>query len=132
MACCSSAFSRHLSIGLKMPVVTLQGRCHSLWGIVSSVSTLEPTILGTSHRSVRLLLSILLRVTHHHFLVSGSCWVRPTSISVAMTLDFCPCTVERTPSHEIFLDFFYPCAHCGSRCRTTCLHKTCSSTCHHM
>ena len=23
-------------------------------------------------------------------------------------------------------------SHCGSRCRTTCLHKTCSSTCHHM
>ena len=32
------------------------------------------------------------------------------------------CTVSSLCTHHI----------CGSRCRTTCLHKTCSSTCHHM
>ena len=33
------------------------------------------------------------------------------------------------------LRHFHPCAHMhlhGSRCRKTCLHKTCSSTCHHV
>ena len=35
---------------------------------------------------------------------------------------------------RLFLDTFIllHTSHCGSRCRTTCLHKTCSFTCHHM
>ena len=42
--------------------------------------------------------------------------------------------VDRTPSHETFSNTFIlvDTSHCGSRCRKTCLHKTCSSTCHHM
>ena len=38
------------------------------------------------------------------------------------------------PHTRLFLDTFIlvHTSHCGSRCRTTCLHKTCSSTCHHM
>ena len=38
------------------------------------------------------------------------------------------------PHTRRFLDTFIlvHTSHCGSRCRTTCLHKTCSSTCHHM
>ena len=45
--------------------------------------------------------------------------------------------VDRTPSQRVFLTHMHifileHTPHCGSRCRTTCLHKTCSSTCHHM
>ena len=38
------------------------------------------------------------------------------------------------PHTRLFLDTFIlmHTSHCGSRCRTTCLHKTCSSICHHM
>ena len=38
------------------------------------------------------------------------------------------------PHTRLFLDTFIlvHTSHCGSRCRTTCLHKTCPSTCHHM
>ena len=38
------------------------------------------------------------------------------------------------PHTKLFLDTFilFHTSHCGSRCRTTCLHKTCPSTCHHM
>ena len=38
------------------------------------------------------------------------------------------------PHTRLFLDtfIFVYTSHCGSRCRTTCLHETCSSTCHHM
>ena len=38
------------------------------------------------------------------------------------------------PHTRRFLDTFIlvHTSHCGSRYRTTCLHKTCSSTCHHM
>ena len=38
------------------------------------------------------------------------------------------------PHTRLFLDTFIlvHTSHCGSRCRTTCLHKTCSSACHHM
>ena len=38
------------------------------------------------------------------------------------------------PHTRLFLDTFIlvHTSHCGSWCRTTCLHKTCSSTCHHM
>ena len=42
--------------------------------------------------------------------------------------------VDRTPSHRIllmhFTQVFTP--HCGSKCRSACLIKTCSSTCHHV
>ena len=37
--------------------------------------------------------------------------------------------MERTPSPETLSRHFHPCAHIT---RTKCLHKTCSSTCHHM
>ena len=38
------------------------------------------------------------------------------------------------PHTRLFLDTFtlVHTSHCGSRCRSTCLHKTCSSTCYHM
>ena len=38
------------------------------------------------------------------------------------------------PRTRLFLGTFIlvHTSQCGSRCRTTCLHKTCSSTCHHM
>ena len=38
------------------------------------------------------------------------------------------------PHTRLFLDTFthVHTSHCGSWCRSTCLHKTCSSTCHHM
>ena len=38
------------------------------------------------------------------------------------------------PHTRLFLDTFthVHTSHCGSWCRTTCLHETCSSTCHHM
>ena len=44
---------------------------------------------------------------------------------------------ERTPSQRVFSQYMHTfilvhSSHCGSRCRTTCLHETCSSTCHHM
>ena len=47
--------------------------------------------------------------------------------------------VDRTPSQRVFLAYMHTfilvhTSHCGSssRCCTTCLHKTCSSTCRHM
>ena len=45
--------------------------------------------------------------------------------------------MNRTPHTAYFLaqlHTFHPCSHAphGSRCRTTCLAKTCSSTCHHV
>ena len=45
-----------------------------------------------------------------------------------------PFTWTEHPRTRLFLDtfIFVHTSHCGSRCRTTCLHKTCSSTCHHM
>ena len=38
------------------------------------------------------------------------------------------------PHMRLFSTTFHPCAHITLwlKCRTTCLHKTCSSTCHHM
>ena len=38
------------------------------------------------------------------------------------------------PHTRLFLEHFHPCAQVTLwlKCRTTCLHKTCSSTCHHM
>ena len=47
-------------------------------------------------------------------------------------LDGTPCG-QNTLKRDFFLDTFIlvHTSHCGSRCRTTCLHKTCSSTCHH-
>ena len=42
--------------------------------------------------------------------------------------------MDRTPSHKTSSNTFIlvHTSYCGSSFRTTCLHKTCSSTCHHM